>query len=115
FTRAFYKRLLAHLAPGGAVAVQATSPLFARKSYWCIVETMRAAGFAVQPYGVWGYALARRTTFDPPTRVPEVPLRYLNGPALAAMFEIPADMAPVPVEINQLDNQALVRYYEREW
>jgi hypothetical protein len=21
----------------------------------------------------------------------------------------------VPVEINQLDNQALVRYYEKEW
>ena len=31
------------------------------------------------------------------------------------MFEMPADMTPVPVEINQLDNQALVRYYEREW
>ena len=27
----------------------------------------------------------------------------------------PADMTPVPVEINQLDNQALVRYYEKEW
>ena len=24
-------------------------------------------------------------------------------------------MQPLPVEINQLDNQALVRYYEREW
>jgi len=35
--------------------------------------------------------------------------------ALAAMFELPADIAPVPVEINQLDNQALVRYYEKEW
>ena len=31
------------------------------------------------------------------------------------MFVMPADMTPVPVEINQLDNQALVRYYEREW
>jgi len=28
---------------------------------------------------------------------------------------MPADMTPVPVEINQLDNQVLVRYYEREW
>jgi spermidine synthase len=24
-------------------------------------------------------------------------------------------MAPVPVEINRLDNQMLVRYYEDEW
>lgn len=122
YTRLFYKRVLAHLSPAGAAVVQATSPLFARKSYWCIIETMRAAGFAVQPYqvtvpsfGVWGYALARRAPFQPPTRVPNLPLRFLNDEALVAMFDIPADMKPVPVEINQLDNQALVRYYEREW
>ena len=36
-------------------------------------------------------------------------------PRCASMFEMPADMTPVPVEINQLDNQVLVRYYEREW
>jgi spermidine synthase len=122
YTKLFYRRLLARLSPGGAVSVQATSPLFARKSYWCIIETMRAAGFAVQPYhvtvpsfGVWGYALARRQPFEPPAHVPAIALRYLNAPALAAMFDIPADMAPLPVDINQLDNQALVRYYEREW
>jgi len=122
FTKLFYVRLRAHLAPGAAVSVQATSPLFARRSYWCIVETMRAAGFAVHPYqvtvpsfGVWGYVLAKPRAFDPPRHVPELPLRYLNDDALAAMFVMPADMAEVPVQINQLDNQALVRYYEREW
>jgi spermidine synthase len=122
YTKAFYRRLLAHVSPGGAVAVQATSPLFARKSYWCIIETMRAAGFVVRPYqvtvpsfGVWGYALARRVAFEPPTQAPNVALRFLNASALAAMFEMPADMTAVPVEVNQLDNQVLVRYYEREW
>ncbi|HEY6174751.1 MAG TPA: polyamine aminopropyltransferase [Kofleriaceae bacterium] len=122
YTRLFYRRLVARLAPGGAVSVQATSPLFARRSYWCIIETMRSAGFTVWPYhttvpsfGVWGYALARRAPFAPPTRVPDVPLRYLNREALAGMFELAADMAPVAVELNQLDNQALVRYYEKEW
>jgi spermidine synthase len=122
YTKAFYRRLLARLSPGGAVTVQATSPLFARKSYWCIIETMRAAGFVVAPYqvpvpsfGVWGYALARRVPFEPPTQPPRVALRYVNEGALKAMFEIPADMLPLPVEINQLDNQVLVRYYEREW
>jgi spermidine synthase len=122
YTRLFYRRLLARLAPGGAVAVQATSPLFARRSYWCIIETMRAAGLTVRPYqvtvpsfGVWGYALARQAAFEPPAHAPGLPLRYLNDAALAAMFQIPADTGPVPVEINQLDNQALVRYYEKEW
>ncbi len=122
YTKAFYRRLLARLSPGGAVSIQATSPLFARRSYWCIVETVRAAGFVVRPYqvtvpsfGVWGYVLARRVPFDPPTQPPNVHLRYLNASALKGMFEMPADMMAVPVEINQLDNQVLVRYYEREW
>jgi spermidine synthase len=122
YTRLFYRRLLARLAPGGAVSVQATSPLFARRSYWCIIETMRSAGFSVRPYhvtvpsfGEWGYALARRVPFAPPSHAPALALRYLNDAALAAMFELPADIAPVAVEINQLDNQALVRYYEKEW
>ena len=122
YTKLFYRRVLAHLAPGGAVSVQATSPLFARRSYWCVVATLRAAGFAVRPYqvtvpsfGVWGYALGKRAPFERPQHVPNVALRYLNDAALAAMFEMPADMTEVPVEINQLDNQALVRYYEREW
>lgn len=123
YTKVFYRRLYAHLAPAGAVVVQATSPLFARRSYWCIVETMRAAGFVVAPYqvtvpsfGVWGYALARTVPFAPPVKAPtDVPLRYLNDGAMVAMFDMPKDMGPVPVEVNQLDNQMLVRYYEREW
>ena len=122
YTKLFYTRLAARLAPGGAVGLQATSPLFARRAYWCIIETMRAAGLHVQPYqvpvpsfGVWGFALARRVPFGPPRRAPNVALRFLNDAALAAMFEMPADMTPVPVEVNHLDNQVLVRYYEREW
>ena len=123
FTKLFYRRVYAHLAAGGAAVVQATSPLFARRSYWCISDTIAAAGFAVQPYqvtvpsfGVWGYVLAKKQAFPPPAHVPaKIPLKFLNDSALAAMFEMPADMTHVPVEINQLDNQALVRYYEREW
>jgi spermidine synthase len=122
FTRLFYRRVFARLAPGGAVSVQATSPLFARRSYWCIIETMRSAGFTVAPYqvtvpsfGVWGYGLGRKAPFVPPAHTPHLPLRYLNDSAMVAMFDMPADMTPVPVEINQLDNQALVRYYEKEW
>ncbi len=122
YTTRFYRLLRTKLAPHAAVSVQATSPLFARRSYWCVIETMRAAGFHVHPYqvavpsfGVWGFALARGEPFDPPGRAPAVALRFLDDDALAAMFRFPADMKPVEVEINQLDNQMLVRYYEGEW
>jgi spermidine synthase len=122
YTTRFYKMLRARLAPGGAVAVQATSPLFARRSYWCIVETLRSAGLTVHPYqvavpsfGVWGFALARAEPFEPPRRAPPVALRFLDDDALIAMFRMSADMKPVEVEINRLDDQTLVRYYESEW
>ena len=125
YTTRFYRLLKARLAPGAAVSVQSTSPLFARVSYWCIIRTLEAAGFSVKPYstavpsfGVWGFALARREPFDAGedlTLAPGLELRFLDGDSLPAMFMLSADLGPVPVEINRLDNQALVRYYEGEW
>lgn len=125
YTKRFYRLLARKLAQGGVVAVQATSPLFARYAYWCIVETMRAAGLGVAPYhvtvpsfGEWGYVLAGAGEVTLPTKLaPAVAgrLRFLTDELMASLFVFPADMGPVEVEINQLDNQALVRYYEDEW
>jgi spermidine synthase len=121
YTTRFYRLLKARLAPDGTIAVQCTSPLFARAAYWCIVRTMEAAGLSVRAYhtavpsfGVWGFALARRAPFEPPARAPQG-MRFLDDTSMAAMFALPLDLGPVPVEINRLDNQALVRYYEAEW
>jgi spermidine synthase len=122
YTTRFYRLLAEQLATGAVVTVQSTSPLFARTSYWCVEKTIEAAGFAALPYhvavpsfGEWGFVLARRSTrLDPPQHV-RPGLRFLDDGALAALFVLPADMAPVPVEVNRLDNQVLVRYYESEW
>lgn len=121
YTTRFYRLLRNHLTVDAAVTVQCTSPLFARRSYWCIVRTLEAAGFVVRPYhatvpsfGVWGFALARLQPFAAPNHV-LLPLRYLDDKTLGAMFVLPPDMGPLPVEINRLDNQMLVRYYEEEW
>jgi spermidine synthase len=121
YTRRFYRLLQRRLADRAAVAVQSTSPLFARRSYWCIVRTMEASGFHVRPYhvavpsfGVWGFALARREPFDPPTQAP-AGLRFLDADALKGMFAFPVDLGREEVEINRLDNQVLVRYYDSEW
>ena len=121
YTSRFYRLLKARLTPDAALSIQCTSPLFARSSYWCIIRTIEAAGFNVRPYqtsvpsfGIWGFALARVNGFDLPAHAPRN-LRFLDDAAMAAMFVLPADLSPVPVEINRLDNQALVRYYESEW
>ena len=121
YTTRFYRLLKARLTPTAAVTIQCTSPLFARASFWCIVRTIESAGFHVRPYqtsvpsfGIWGFALASLNDFEIPKHV--LPgLRFLDDNSVASMFVIPADMSPVDVEINRLDNQALVRYYESEW
>lgn len=121
YTTRFYKLLKARLTPDAAVSIQSTSPLFARASYWCIIRTLESAGFFVHPYqtsvpsfGVWGFALARLQPFEPPKVAPPG-LRFLDDRAMAGMFLLSTDISPIPVEINRLDNQALVRYYEAEW
>ncbi len=135
YTRLFYRRLLAAVAPDGAIAVQATSPLFVPKSYWTIVTTLEAAGFATLPYhapvpsfGEWGFVLATPPSAPEaePGLVPggelklSIPdalspqLRFLDGPTMASMFVMPADMTRIPGEVNRLDNQVLVRIYEDE-
>ncbi len=121
YSARFYATLRARLDPEGVVAVQSTSPLFARRSFWCIQRTLEAAGFHARPYhalvpsfGEWGFTLAALRPFEPPTAV--LPgLRSLDGPTLGSLFVLGPDMAALDVEVNRLDNQVLVRYYEAEW
>jgi len=121
YTTRFYKLLKQRLAPDAAVGIQSTSPLVARTAFWCIIRTMEATRFFVRPYhvavpsfGVWGFALAQTAPFEPPTTAPPA-LRFLDNQTMAALFVLSADLGPVPVEINRLDNQVLVRYYDAEW
>jgi spermidine synthase len=121
YTTRFYRLLRRRLAPGAAVGVQCTSPLATRQSYWCVVRTLEAAGFVVRPYqaampsfGVWGFALAREGPFGIPSGGLPRGLRFLDEEVLAGLFVMAPDVGPVEAEVNRLDNQRLVRYYERE-
>lgn len=121
FSAPFYRLLRRRLAKGGIVAVQATSPLFARRSFWCIERTMADAGFKTAPYhayvpsfGEWGFVIGSASEYRAPLRLPEG-LRFLTTATLPSLFEFPADMARVETDVNRLDTQALVRYYEAEW
>jgi spermidine synthase len=125
YTTRFYGLLKKKLKPDAAVVIQCTSPLYARNSFWSIIKTLEATGFIVKPFqatvpsfGVWGYALAKLEAFETPAKPRDgIEFRYLNDSSFASMFNFPSDMT-LPsddIEINRLDNQALVRYYEAEW
>jgi spermidine synthase len=42
-------------------------------------------------------------------------LKFITQADLRDLFNFPPDMSPVKVEVNRLNNQSLVRYFEEEW
>jgi spermidine synthase len=122
YSREFYGLIGRHLAPGGMMVTQAASPYFAHKAYWCIVHTIQAAGFTVQPYhtyvpsfGEWGFVLASNVRYDWDGMALDVPLRYLEPALLPRMRQFDADMAQTPTSISTQDTAAVWRYYLEDW
>ena len=120
YTTAFYRLLKKHVSESGLIVVQSTSPMFSRQSYWCIVDTLQQAGFKTWPYhvyvpsfGEWGFTLAG-VNWQPPGTLPPG-LRFLTVATIPDLFNFPEDMKPVDAEVNRLNDQILVRYYEKEW
>jgi spermidine synthase len=121
YTAAFYRLVEKRLSAHGLLVVQSTSPLYARQSFWCVVTTLESVDFKTAPYhalvpsfGEWGYIIAGRQSFVPAPSIP-VQTRFLTAEILPGLFQFPADMARLPTEVNQLNNQVLVRYFEAEW
>ena len=64
----FYRMARDHLARGGVLATQATSPFFSNDAFLCILKTVRSAGFTVLAYhnhiptmGEWGWVMGVRS------------------------------------------------------
>jgi len=121
YTSSFYRLVDQHLAAGGYAAVQTTSPLIARKSFWTVATTIESVGLVATPYhahvpsfGEWGFILASHRPFRLATALPPG-LRFLEPSGLPALFDFPPDMARVPAEVNRLSNQVLVQTFEDEW
>jgi len=121
YTSAFYRLVKQHLAPGAFLAVQSTSPMFARQSFWSIVATLEGAGLRTSPYhvyvpsfGEWGFVLAGVEPYAVPATLP-AGLRYLTIATIPSLFDFPMDMGKVAALPNRLNDQVLVRYYEHEF
>ncbi|MDQ7903824.1 polyamine aminopropyltransferase [Phytohabitans sp. ZYX-F-186] len=115
----FYTLLHNVLAPGARMVVQAGSPYFAPRSFWCIEASIRAAGFATTPYhvdvpsfGDWGFVLAGAT---PALAADAPPLRFLTPEVLRAATVFPPDRGRVTVEASTLLDPRVLEYARREW
>ena len=119
----FYQTIKNILQPDGAVVIQTTSPYFAPKSFWCINKTVMQVFPQVDAYhayvpsfGEWGYTIAINgfgTTFNQVNR--KAPnLKFYNY-QFDRFNYFTKDMISNEIEINRLDNQILVRYFDEEW
>jgi spermidine synthase len=122
YTTTFYQQVRNHLAEGGAFVVQSTSPVAARKSFWCVVETIEASGFVATPYhtyvpsfGEWGFIIG--SSGEPAVNAAPYPegLKFVSAETVRTMLHFPADMARTDAGINRLNNQVLVKHFESEW
>ncbi|MBL8396292.1 MAG: polyamine aminopropyltransferase [Candidatus Accumulibacter sp.] len=121
YSASFYRLLDKHLAGNGLAVIQSTSPLYARQAFWCVVTTLESVGLVTTPYhalvpsfGEWGFVLAGRRAYRSPQSY-AVETRFLTPETTPGLFLFPRDMTRVEAEVNRLNNQVLVRYFEQEW
>jgi spermidine synthase len=122
YTNSFYRLLKNALSTDGIGVIQSTSPYVAKKSFWCVNNTLQSVGFKTVPYhvyvpafGDWGYILVSQTgSFQIPNQFPKG-LRYINAEVAKTLPVFPQDMLVHSADVNKLNNQVLVRFFEEEW
>ncbi len=128
YSRSFYRLAARSLSPTGVLVTQATSPFYSTAAFWCIRNTMAAATLSsegggslhtlpyqanVPSFGQWGFVLASFKPLSPARIRLDVSTRHLTRELLPGMFVFPRDIGPRPTPINRLDNQVLVKLYEK--
>ncbi len=129
YTKGFYSKVKRLLADGGMIAVQSTSPFFARESYWCISRTIQAAGLRVvnyhvnvESFGDWGFVMAthslKKGYVDKRIATMEldgISTTFLTPDVFRAALVFGKDMRLVKnSEINTLMRPVLHIYYLKE-
>lgn len=122
YTNSFYREVKKKLAPKGLIVVQSTSPFVAKKSFWCVDNTIKSVGLKTFPYhvyvpafGDWGYILASEEVPEFKEQNLASGLKFINYEVLKSLFIFPEDIRVSIQEVNKLNNQILVRYFEQEW
>lgn len=123
YTTTFYKLLGKAMHDSSIAVVQSTSPLVAPRSYWCVDTTLRSVGYKTLPYhtyvpsfGEWGFFLfSRHAPANQPMSALPDGLRFFNTAEFAQMKHFSSDMYKSPGNVQRLDNQVLVDYFEKEW
>ncbi|MEN7550883.1 polyamine aminopropyltransferase [Rapidithrix thailandica] len=128
FSFEFYKMCYKQLRPHGSIVVQAGSPYYATRAFYCVEKTIRKAGFNALPLhnqvltlGEWGWVIGSKSvpqeklkpvlqsmTFD------SIPTRWLNNDAMHQISSFGKSVIPMDssaVQVNTIHNPVLPGYY----
>ncbi|WP_233269433.1 polyamine aminopropyltransferase [Alteribacillus sp. YIM 98480] len=128
YSREMYGLMYDRLDQHGVAVVQSTSPVFSRKSYWTISETIEGAGFFVDnlhvdvpSFGDWGFTMAAKRPFDVnDITIPEqAETKYLEEDMLAGLFEFGKDenkdIDGFSYQENTINHPVLADLYNDAW
>ncbi len=131
FSFEFFKMCYNRLRPGGAIVIQAGSPYYATKAFYCVEKTVEAAGFNAIPLhnqvmtmGEWGWVLgskklpeeamkAKLRSTDPREKVPT---KWITKEAMLQITSFGdnlINMDSAAVEVNTVHNPVLPTYYRK--
>jgi spermidine synthase len=140
YTKEFYETVKKRMRQSAVIITQATSPYFARESFWCINKTMKDVFGQSMPlhvnvpsFGEWGFCMSMHHFKNSGIKEPlpdtsaiikqiqnrldsnsvTLKTRFLNSTQVPSIFNFSQDMAPLNVEINTIDSQHLIQYYEK--
>lgn len=124
YTNVFYRLCGNHLTQDGVLAVQSTSPYYAKKAYWCVAKTLESEGLFVDSYhlqvpafGDWGFHMAAKQELSDDYEL-SVETKYLSEENIPALFAFGKDEVDLDVQINSLSHPMLLQYYSeavRNW
>ena len=122
YSQTFYKILSNQLSRSGAIVTQASSPVFTRKAFWSIFETMKSTGLNAKAYhsyvpsfGEWGFVMASKFSIHFENYEPLKNLKYLDKKVLRRMEIFEKDNGWLKVEANKLSTHKLIEYYDAGW
>ena len=122
YSREFYRLVKRHLARDGLAVTQSSSSFFARKAFWCIHQTIEAAGLNAIPYhvyvpsfGEWGFNLFGEWRANPERIKITVPTRLLSNASMAPLFTFDKDTEEIDTQINTLLTPILLFYHREGW
>ncbi len=123
YSREFYKLASKKLSKEGLLVTQATSPYFSSEAYWCVKETLKAAGYKyISPYhvyvpsfGDWGFMLATKINYDLNKFNLMVHTKYLDSNTFKKAFVIEKDIQRNDIKYSTMDKPAILDYYLQGW